>query len=129
MGEPAVDELMSQPVESVRSDTPIATAAETLISNDVGAVVVTDDEGLEGLLTATDFVLLARDGNVPADARVSEFMRTEVITTKRSTPVEEAAELMLDHLIHHLPVVDDEEVVGMITTLDITAHLARSGGR
>ena len=129
MGEPAVDELMSQPVESVRSDTPIATAAETLISNDVGAVVVTDDGGLEGLLTATDFVLLARDGNVPADARVSEFMRTEVITTKRSTPVEEAAELMLDHLIHHLPVVDDEEVVGMITTLDITAHLARSGGR
>ena len=129
MGEPAVDELMSQPVESVRSDTPIATAAETLISNDVGAVVVTDDEGLEGLLTATDFVLLARDGNAPADARVSEFMRTEVITTKRSTPVEEAAELMLDHLIHHLPVVDDEEVVGMITTLDITAHLARSGAR
>jgi CBS domain-containing protein len=33
---------------------------------------------------------------------------------------------MIDHLIHHVPVVDDGEVVGMITTLDLTASLARS---
>jgi CBS domain-containing protein len=121
-----VDQLMSRPVETVSPTTSIHDAAERMIRKDVGAVVVVDDaDRLQGLLTATDFVLLVRDGLASSDATVGEFARTDVFTTTRDTPVSEVATTMVDYLIHHVPVVDGEVVVGMLTTLDLTAHLAR----
>jgi CBS domain-containing protein len=126
MQELYVDQLMSRPVETVTPDTPIRDAADTLISNDVGAVVVSDGDRLEGLLTATDFAALVRDGETSSDATVADVMRTDVVETRRDAPVREVAEAMLERSIHHVPVTDGDTVVGMITTLDLTAHLARS---
>lgn len=122
-----VDQIMSRPAETVTPDIAIRDAAEELISNDVGAVVVVNDANrIEGLLTATDFVLLVMEGTVSSDATVAEFMRTDVVTTKRSAPVSDVVDAMLDHLIHHVPVVDGGAVAGMVTTLDLAAYLRRS---
>ena len=122
-----VDQIMSRPVETVTPDIAIGEAAAEMISNDVGAVVVVDEAGgIEGLLTATDFVRLAREGMASPEATVGEVMRTDVITTTRSAPVSDVTDAMLEHLIHHVPVVDGEEVVGMVTTMDLAAYLARS---
>lgn len=127
MDERYVDQLMSRPVVTVTPDTSLRDAAADLIENDVGAVVVVDGAGrFEGLLTATDFVLLARDGTASPDATVAEWMRTDVVTTRRSAPLSDVADTMLEHLVHHVPVVDGGAVVGMVTTLDLVAHLARS---
>lgn len=122
-----VDQIMSRSVETVTPNTTIRDAAEDLISNDVGTVVVVDDANeIEGLLTATDFVLLVMEGEASSDATVAEFMRTDVVTTERSAPVSDVADAMLEHLIHHVPVVDGGSVVGMVTTLDLGAYLRRS---
>jgi CBS domain-containing protein len=127
MEERYVDQLMSRPVETATPDTPIRDAAAAMIEHDVGALVVVDDANrFEGLLTATDFVLLVGDGPVPEEATVAEYMRTDVVTTGRSAPASDVVETMLEHLIHHVPVVDGEEVVGMVTTLDLAAYLGRS---
>jgi CBS domain-containing protein len=127
MEELYVDQIMSRPVETVPPSTPIHDAAEELIKHDVGALVVVDDANqIEGLLTATDFVLIVRDQMVSSDATVAEFMRTDVITTKRNAPVSDVIDAMLEHLIHHVPVVDGGEVIGMVTTMDLTASLSRS---
>ncbi|MFC7026542.1 cyclic nucleotide-binding/CBS domain-containing protein [Halomicroarcula sp. GCM10025324] len=126
MHEMYVDQLMSRPLETVAVDTPVIEAAGTLIAQDVGAVVVDDGDQLAGILTATDFVRMVRDEGVSSDATVGEFMHEDVVTTTRSRPVSEVAAKMLDHGIHHVPVVDDGEVVGIITTMDLTAHLSRS---
>ena len=127
MEELYVDQIMSRPVETVLPSTPIYDAAEELIKHDVGALVVVDDANqIEGLLTATDFVLIVRDQMVSSDATVAEFMRTDVITTKRNAPVSDVIDAMLEHLIHHVPVVDGGEVIGMVTTMDLAASLSRS---
>lgn len=126
MAERYVDHVMSRPAETVSPDASLREAAERLIERDVGAVVVVDRAGrLEGLLTATDFVQALREGTAP-DATVGDVMRTDVVTTTRGTPLAEVAATMVEHLIHHVPVVEGGEVVGMVTTLDLTAHLARS---
>lgn len=125
MAELYVDQVMSRPAETVAPDTPVRETADHLIRNDVGAVVVVDDAGrLEGILTATDFVRMFGDGTASPDASVAEFMRTEVVTTTRGALASEVAATMVDRLIHHVPVVEGEEVVGMVTTLDLAAHLA-----
>jgi len=122
-----VDQIMSRPVETVTPTTSIRDAAEGMIEHDVGAVVVVDDaDHFEGLLTATDFVLLVRDQEAAPAMPVSEAMRTDVVTTKRSAPASDVVDAMLEHLIHHVPVTDDKEVVGIVTTFDLAAYLGRS---
>lgn len=121
-----VDQIMSRPIETVTSNTTIRDAAEELISNDVGAVVAKDANHIEGLLTATDFVLLVMGGEPSSDATVAEFIRTDVVTTERSVPVSQVADAMLNHVIRDVPVVDRGNVVGMVTTLDLAPYLRRS---
>lgn len=126
MTERYVDQCMSRPVETVGRDTPVTDAAAELVAHGVGSLVVVDDEGrMEGLVTATDFVRMVRDGAASPDATVAEFMRTDVVTTTRQTPVRDVAATMVEHLVHHVPVVEDGEVVGMVSTLDLTASLAQ----
>ncbi|WP_049986138.1 CBS domain-containing protein [Halobellus rufus] len=127
MDVPTVDRVLSRPVETVTPDTTIPAAAATMLDHDVGAVVVLDDsDQLVGLLTVTDVAAHVSEGRVSPDATVGEWMRTDVTTTTPETAIGEVAETMVDRLIHHVPVVDGESVVGMVTTLDLTAHLARS---
>lgn len=121
-----VDQLMSRPVETVTPETSIREAADLMIEHDVGAVVAVEDGRLEGILTASDFVRFARNGAASSEPTVGELMRTDVLTTKRSAPVGEVAAMMLEHLIHHVPVVDGGDVVGVITSLDLAAQLATS---
>ena len=121
-----VDQILSRPVETVTPSTEVRTVADTLIRHDVGSVVVVDDAGrLEGLVTSTDIVLLVRAGTDTSDVPVSEFMRTDVVTTRPSAPASEVVDAMLEHRIHHVPVVDGDEVVGMVSTMDLAAVLGR----
>jgi CBS domain-containing protein len=121
-----VGRLMSAPVETVGPETRLDRAATQLLEHDIGSVVVVDDAGgLEGILTATDFVRLAADDAVASGARVSEYMSTDVVTATVNTPITEVADTMIGNRFHHVPVVDETEgVVGIITTTDLTAYVS-----
>ena len=118
--------LMSAPVETVRPNATLGEAAAQLLEHNIGSVVVVDDDGhLEGILTATDFVRLAAEDAVASDVRVDEYMSTDVVTTTANDPITDVADTMIDNRFHHVPVVDDEEgVVGIITTTDLTAYVS-----
>ena len=130
-----VEQVMSRPIETVTATTALRDAAASMIRHDVGALVVVDDaDRLEGILTATDFVLLAMEDEPSPDGTVATAMRTDVLTVERDAPASEAVDAMLEHLVHHVPVVDGGEVVGMVTSFDLAARLGRSlepgaGGR
>ncbi|WP_136590539.1 CBS domain-containing protein [Salinigranum halophilum] len=121
-----VGRLMSAPVETVRPNATLGEAAAQLLEHNIGSVVVVDDDGhLEGILTATDFVRLAAEDAVASDVRVDEYMSTDVVTTTANDPITDVADTMIDNRFHHVPVVDDEEgVVGIITTTDLTAYVS-----
>lgn len=123
-----VGRLMSSPVKTVSRDTPIQEAADLMLHHGIGSVVVVDDVGhLDGILTATDFVTLAADGQPAEDTEVYEYMTTDVVTTTANDTVTDVAKVMLDRGFHHVPVVDETEgVVGIITTTDFTAYLSES---
>jgi CBS domain-containing protein len=121
-----VGQLMTEPVETVSPATPIGTAAERMLAAKVGSmVVVDDDDQLQGILTATDFVQLVADGETEGDVTVADRMSTEPVTTTAQEDIRTVADRMLEHGFHHFPVVDDDEgVVGIITTTDLTAYLS-----
>ena len=121
-----VGSLMTSPVTTVPADTPAKEAAALMLEAGISSVVVVDgDNQLVGILTSTDFVAIAAADDSAAAFSVADHMTTDVVTTTAGASIEAVADLLIEHGIHHVPVVDDAEgVVGMVTTTDLTAYLA-----
>lgn len=123
-----VGNLMTTPVKTVSAGTPAKEAASQMLEEGISSVVVVDGENrLEGILTSTDFVAIAAaEGSADAFS-VADYMTTDVVTTTANESIESVADQLIEHGIHHVPVVDDREgVVGMMTTTDLTAYLSGS---
>ncbi|MFB6304917.1 MAG: CBS domain-containing protein [Haloferacaceae archaeon] len=120
-----VGSLMSSPVHTVDGATSIRDAGQLMLDHGIGSVVVVDaGDQLEGILTATDFVALVADGAPDPDAPVSASMSRNVTTTTANESVRRVADLMIERGFHHVPVVDEGAVIGVITTTDLTSYLS-----
>ncbi|MFB6136537.1 MAG: cyclic nucleotide-binding/CBS domain-containing protein [Halobacteriaceae archaeon] len=122
-----VGRVMSADVLTVTPDTLVETAAQTMLGEGVGSVVIVDGDGrLEGILTTTDFVRIVAERDPKDDTPVGEYMSTDVVTTTADASIREAADAMIQHGVHHLPVVDGDHVIGVVSTTDLTAYLSHA---
>lgn len=124
-----VGERMSQPVITVMSTTPVASAMKLLRERHIRRLPVIDDGKLVGIVSERD---LLRAMPSPATLLsvweaadlldrllVRDVMSRHVVTVTPTTPIQAAAQLMVDHTIGGLPVMDGTQVVGIITETDI----------
>ena len=117
---------MSKSLHTITPDTTVTDAAGTLITEGIGSLVVVNDANHPvGLFTNTDLARLVSDGRSPAETTVEEYMTDEFFTLNAQNGARDAAAKMIGKNVHHLPVVDDDgAVVGMVSTMDITAYLS-----
>ncbi|MXV61730.1 CBS domain-containing protein [Natronorubrum sp. JWXQ-INN-674] len=122
-----VARIMSPSLHTVSPDTLVEDAAQSMLENKIGSVVVTDDDNqLEGILTTTDFVRIVAERKPKDQTPVSTYMTEDVITASAQDSIRDAADVMVEHGFHHLPVVDEDEgVIGMVTTSDLASYLSR----
>ncbi|WP_336024093.1 CBS domain-containing protein [Halobellus salinisoli] len=121
-----VARVMSSPVHTVSPDTLVEEAAQKMLDAEIGSVVVVDGGRLVGILTNTDFVKIVAERKPKDQTPVSEYMMPVDVTTGAQTPIAEVAEAMVDHGIHHVPVVDDDDaVIGIVTTTDLASYLSQ----
>jgi CBS domain-containing protein len=120
-----VGRLMSTELVTVVADATAAEAAERMLETGVSSILVVDEAGrLEGLLTGWDFVRLVRENDPHDETLVGECMTADVVTASEDDSVEALADLA-DGEYSHLPVTDEDGVVvGMLSTTDLTKHLA-----
>lgn len=117
------EQLMSQDMITVTPDAHIEEAVDILLNEDIGSLVVVDDtDELVGVITSNDFLHVVSEGNSNDDATVSEYMSDQVVTAKPEDSIQTAAARMITNGISHLPVEDEEGVVGMLSTTDVTAY-------
>ena len=111
--------MMMRVVTSDVSDS-VYNAADILIKNDVGCVVVTEYGDIRGIVTKGDIqrnsLLKSLD---PKKTRVGEVMTTQPVTIEASTNMEDAAKLMTEKNVSKLPVLDEGILVGIISASDI----------
>lgn len=121
-----VGQLMSSPVATVPPETPIHEAAQTMLNQDISSLIIVDEgDSPEGILTSTDLVQLVADQVSVDDTVVEEYMTSINTSTTANKPIREAADEMMNRGVHHIPVVDDDEsVIGILTTTDLTAYLS-----
>jgi CBS domain-containing protein len=122
-GVPTAD-LMTDGVVTVTADTSVDAAVDTLLTEDIGSLVVVDDDHqLVGVVTSNDFLEVIAGGDVEDGATVERYMTDQVITVGPDETIQDAAARMITNGISHLPVEDaDGEIIGMLSTTDITAY-------
>ncbi len=123
-----VARLMTSDPYTVDPDTLVEDAAEAMLDRGIGSVLVVDEDNrLEGILTNTDFVRIVAERKPKDQTAVSAYMTTDVVTAGAQDSVTDAADAMIEHGFHHVPVVDDEEgVIGIVSTTDLTAYLSEA---
>ena len=105
----------------IRANSNIADAANMMASNKIGALLVEDDAGaIAGILSERDIVRgMGPHGADLHDVEVSELMTQDLIHCSSQDTVNEAMAMMTDRRIRHLPVFDDDELVGFISIGDL----------
>lgn len=100
-------------------------AVNTLADNAVGVTVATTDSGeVAGILSERDVVRgLARHGAELLSAPVTALMSTSVITCQPDASLEDVMELMTSNQVRHLPVVEDGQLVGLLSIVDVVRVL------
>ena len=107
---------MTKDVLTVEPSDTIGEAAEKMTSLGVGAVVVSDFGRMIGIFTERAAVA----GRVhTSEARVREWMTPDPVTMTQDASVEEAGETMIDRGFRHIPVVDGERAVGIVSIRDV----------
>ncbi|MGY5143921.1 MAG: CBS domain-containing protein [Candidatus Nitrosopumilus sp. bin_32a] len=114
-----VSDVMSKNILSLDKSTSVQEAAEHMKKLCIGCVIVNDDSNPIGIITERDFVTkIAAEGR-PLFTEIKEVMSSPLITIDSDETIWEASELMKEKLIHKLPVKENDEIVGIITTTDI----------
>jgi CBS domain-containing protein len=105
---------------SVEPVTKLAAAIKILAERRIGAVLVMTDLHLEGILSERDIVrVLAERGASVLDEPVHAVMTRKVITCRQADTVAALMEMMTSGKFRHLPVVEGDKVVGLISIGDI----------
>ena len=95
-------------------------ALQTLASHDVGALMVMEQGKLVGIFSERDYTRkIALLGKSSKETRVADIMTAKVLTVSADSRTEDCMALMSQKKIRHLPVVDGDKVLGMISIRDI----------
>ncbi|MFB6137610.1 MAG: CBS domain-containing protein [Halobacteriaceae archaeon] len=120
-----VGSVMSTALQTVTPDTLVEDAAGQMLDHDIGSVVVVDESGGPvGILTSTDFVRIVAERQPKDQTPVERYMSTGLVTATAQDTVEAVADRMLEHGVHHIPVVDDGDLIGILSSTDMASYLA-----
>jgi CBS domain-containing protein len=119
---------MPQQVREIMTSAPVAVGGLTSVSDvahrmrdeDIGAVLVTDGDDLRGLVTDRDIVVrVLAEGMDPGDTTVQSACSPDLVTVTPDDEVGDAVELMREHALRRLPVVEGSTPVGIVALGDL----------
>ncbi len=117
-----IGDLMTRDVLTVAPEDTLGEAAAKMTERGVGAVVVSDFGRMIGILSERDIMRAVADRVHSSEARVREWMTADPITATPDTSIEEAGRTMLENGFRHLPVVDGDRAIGIVSIRDIADH-------
>jgi len=122
---PTVKDLMTNDVLTIDANKTVIEAAALMSQNDVGDLVVMENNTPVGIVTERDFVRRVLAVAKSANTRVSEVMSTPLKVIDPEAPIKEAARRMVNKGIRRLVVIKDNKLVGIITATDFAKHLGK----
>jgi len=109
---------------SIPPDATVFEAIEMMDKENVGALLVMEDGRLVGIISERDYTRkVFLRGKRSRETKVAEIMSTNVTVTHLQEGVEKCLRLMTDQHIRHLPVLEDDKVIGVISIGDLVKHV------
>lgn len=111
-------------VYSVISTISVYDAIKVMGEKNVGAILIIEENQLKGILSERDYArkIVLKDKS-SKHTLVSEIMVSNVITVKLTDDLDFCMELMISKRIRHLPVIDDDKVIGLISIGDVVKSI------
>jgi CBS domain-containing protein len=118
-------EIMSGDATCVAENDTLAQAARTMSDLDVGALPVCgEDDRLKGMITDRDIVVkCVAEGGDPSSVTAGELAGGKPVTIGADDSVEETLRTMSEHGVRRLPVIDGQQLVGVVSQADVAMHL------
>lgn len=111
-------------VVSVAPETTVREAARKMRDSKIGALLVMRDERLVGILTERDVLnKVVADYRDPDEVQVREIMTRDVVVIKPGRSVRDAMRIVTQKHLRHLPVVDNDQLIGMVSGGDLTRSI------
>jgi CBS domain-containing protein len=113
-------EAKSPTIHAIRPEAPVLDAIRLMAEAHIGAVLVMDGPRLVGIVSERDYARkVVLQGRSSSDTPVSEIMTSNVLTTWSLDTSDRCMQTMTEHRIRHLPVIDGDEVVGIVSIGDL----------
>lgn len=120
-----IKEIM-KPAVTIKPDETIKKAAGLMSEEDIGCLVVLDNKKIAGIMTERDILSkVEAKGKSGKSVLVKEIMTKKVVVTNPDVNIDDAALLMSKNNIKKLPVIKNNELVGIITSTDIVENSDR----
>ncbi len=119
-----ISAIMTKNLITVDSDTTVFQIANLMEMGGIGAILVKKDNVPAGIITDRDFAIKIAVNKYPLDTPVHKIASYPLLKINANDSILAAAELMSSKKIRKLAVVNDDKVIGIITSTDIVTHLA-----
>lgn len=115
-----------RPINTVHPDTTVTESVRKMHSENIGALLVTEDDKLTGIFTERDALTKVLAAGIdPNSTKVSAVMTEKPICVGPSTTIEEAMSIVTNRKVRHLPIIYDGELVGIVSSGDLTHWLVQ----
>lgn len=105
---------------SLKSTETVLQALKVMTDSHIGAVLVTEGDKIVGIYTERDYLRKGEiEGRTAKDTLIKDVMTPKMVTVTNETSVDECVALMKQYQIRHLPVVEDGQIIGMVSMRDV----------
>jgi CBS domain-containing protein len=113
-------------VLQIAGDATVFEAITKMVEANVGSLLVTDDDEIVGIMTERDYLRrVTLQGRTDKETAVRDIMSSPLYVATPDTPIDECMALMTDRRIRHVPVVDGEKVVGVVSIGDLVKFISK----
>jgi CBS domain-containing protein len=107
---------------SIASTDTVLQAIKKMTEVHVGALLVTENDKIVGIYTERDYLYKGEnEGRVAKDTKIKDVMSVRMITVTMDTTADQCVELMKQYNIRHLPVVEKDQLIGLVSMRDVIA--------
>ena len=114
-----VSDVMNKSVVVVKKDATIKEASDAMSKMGIGSLVVAENSKLVGMITNNDIVKSVAQEKSPQSTLVEEIMKSDVMSISPDKTIEDAVDIMVQHKLRELPVIENDKIKGIISVSDI----------
>ena len=107
-------------VLTVDADASVLEAVELMVEKNVGSLLVTEHGDIRGIVTERDYLRrVTLEGRTETETRVGEIMSSPLVVVTPEATIDECMAVMTDRRIRHIPVVEEGDVIGLVSIGDL----------